>query len=434
MDPRLPPAPRRRPALRSTSLLVAAAWIVLGQGFLLGAEKPDVEYARAVKAGIDAFQADKYSEAASHFEAAVSIRSEAGIWFNLGAARYLNGESREAEKAFMKAVELKRGFYPEAQRYLGRILYERGDWSGVVKHIAACLSPGGDRACWKLLAAAYEQLQDEGNARRAMEMAVLADPADPRLRAALAQALYRAGRYEAALVEFKSAIRLRPADGSLHRYLGYTLVAVKKAIEAIDALETARRLGEKDRFLLSTLADLYTAEGMHREAARAFQAVVKEGGAEIEDLFRLGRMFLGAGETETARSTFLSALELDEKHGPSLLALGETELRRGNLEGARAQFEKASEVEGARVEATRGLGDVAFQGRTFAVAREHFTKALAHDPSSAPIWRKLGHCEFSMQSWGRAIRAYKRALEIDPGDRESEAYLSAAQSMIRRNR
>jgi tetratricopeptide (TPR) repeat protein len=426
------PGPFSSPLLLPAVLSLLCAALPPGKASAL--EKAEAEYARLVRSGVEAFQAGRFGEAADRFKKALEKKSEAGTWFNLGAAYFLGERPAEAERAFRNAVKLRRGFYPEAQRYLGRILYEKGDWSGCVEALAACLSPGGDRGCWKIMAAAYEQLEDEGNTQRALEMAVLADPKDAQLRTSLAQALYRSGRFEAAEVEFRSALRLKPADTTLRRYLGYTLVALHKETEAIDALETALRLGADDRFLLAALADLYSAKNMHREAAAAFQRVLGGGRVGPEERYRLGNLHLRAGDPAKARKSFQQALELAPGHRGALLALADLALAEGKTGEAEKRFEEVLKKNPGDSEGWKGLGDVAFGRGDYPASVEKYEKALAIDSSSPGLWRKMGHAEFSRERWGAAAKAYRRALEIDPGDREAEAYLSASESLVRRTR
>ncbi|MHC5040190.1 MAG: tetratricopeptide repeat protein [Planctomycetota bacterium] len=400
----------------------------------LGGERPEVEYARWVRSGIKAFEAGNYEEAASLFRKALRLKSEAGTWFNLGVAHFLGKQTGEAEEAFRKAVQLKKGRYPEAQRYLGRLLYAKGDWTGTIQALSASLSPGGDTGLWRIMAAAFEQLEDDGNMRRALEMAVLAEPGDANLRSALAQALYREGRYESARVEFIAALRVRPGDPRLHTFLGFTLTALQKEVEAIDVMETALRLGSKDRSMILALADLYARKEMHREAAKAFALVVDAKTAPPRDLYRLSVLHLRAGELDPARSGFERVLEKDPRFVPAMLALGNLEVKTRHHDKARGWYEKALKIAPDTVEAFEGLGDIAYAEKQYASAVTSYEKALVLHPGSSGTWRRLGHAEFSLGHFGAAAKAYRRALEFDPADREAGAYLSATESMLRHRR
>ncbi|GEM_PF-2571528 len=397
-------------------------------------ESDEVRYARLVRKGVDHFRRKEFEKAASLFREALQLKSEPGTWFNLGAAWFNAGRPENAETALREAVRLEDGRYPEAQRLLGRILFARQDWAGAARELAAGLSPGADADAWKLLAASYQRLEDDGNALRTLEMAVLADPHDTRLRASLAHALYRAGRFEASRVEFRAALRMDPANGSLYRYLGYALLALDRENEALDALETARRLGEEDASLLTTLADLYASRNMVREAARAYARILEKRRGTAEDWYRQGSFRLRAGEDEKARKDFLEALKVDPGHAPSRIALGEMDIGAGRLDEAARRFRSVLDDDPNAWQALAGLGDVAYRKEAYDEAAEAFEKALALAPGSGDLWKRLGHAAFSAGRYADAAKAYRRALEFNPGDREADAYLSVSESMLRKGR
>jgi len=422
--------PDRRPFFRCGPIL---ALLLLASVPVLAGEPPEARYARGVREGIEAFRSGRYEEAVQAFQKALEIKQEAGTWFNLGAAQFRLKNLDEARRAFDETLRMD-GAYREAHRFLGRIAYMKKDWASCARELSAASSPGGDSGVWKILAVAFERLEDEGNAKRALEMAAMADPGDVEVRSALASAYYRAGAFASALQEFRTALRLAPARGRLYRYLGYTLVALDRERKAIDALETARRLGESDRGLLSALADLYSSCDMPREASRIFSTLLEAEGTTAEDWSRFAELNLRAGDPDGAKSAFLEVLELEPKRTRALISLGNLELRAGKAKAARKWFEKALALNGESEAAWTGLGDVAYRRDDFDRSARHYRKGLGFSPGNGALWKRLGHAEFSAGRFTAAVRAYRRALEFDPGDREAEAYFSASESALRRLR
>lgn len=415
--------------------LLAAGILLFSAGAPLAraGESPEAEYARKVREGVEHFNAGRFGQAAALFRDALKIREEPGTWFNLGAAAFRLDRMEEAEDAFRRAVKARRGNYPEARRYLGRIFFAREEWRRAVEELGKGLTAGGDGLDWKLLASAYERLGDEANARRALERAVLAEPSDAGLRAALARNLFRSGRHDAARVEFRAALDLVPGDPRLYRDLGYTLIALDRGDEAIDALEAARRLGDGgDRSVLLALADLYASRNMDREAASIYQKALDGVQAGAEDWFRLGTLRVRAGDEGPAREAFEKALQVAPDHLRTLLALGNLALDAGRVDPARAWYRKALAVDPNAADALAGLGDADYREGRWRESADAYRKALAVRPGSGRFWKRLGHAEFAAERYGPASRAYRRALEFDPGDREAQAYLSASESLLRR--
>lgn len=415
----------------SWCLAVALAGCLLAPAAARAGESPEGAFARLVRGGTERFRAGEHAAAAELFEKALAIREEAGLWYNLGAARFLAGDAEGAEPALRKAVALSEGRHADARRLLGRLLYSRGDWAGCADQLSAALTPGGDPGSWRVLSSAFEQMDDPANALRALERAALAAPRDAALRDSLGRALFRAGRLESAVLEFRAALRIAPGNPASYRDLGYALAALGRDGEALDAFETAVRVGGTDRALHRAMGDLYAGRDMFREAAAAYAASPPE---SAEDRYRVAVLHLRARDPVRALVALNATVAAFPDHLPSLLALGGLQLEREELDEARRAFEKALGAAPKDPRPAAGLGDVAYRRGEFAAAVEHYEKALARSPGWATVWKALGHAEYARQRWAAAFRAYGRALEFDPADSEAASWREAAASLLRRTR
>lgn len=112
-------------------------------------------------------------------------------------------------------------------------------------------------------------------AQRTLERAMARNPNSPILRIMHARQLSDAGRKEAAIKEFREAIRLRPTEADAYIQLSFLLIALEREDEAMQVLEDALIYEPQHPVLLTTLA-LHAVQSGNEAAARNWWSRIRE--------------------------------------------------------------------------------------------------------------------------------------------------------------
>jgi serine/threonine-protein kinase len=242
---------------------LAVAWAALGEAYWRRFEKNSetssrdeaaaaVDHALAIDAGLpEAHNArgrgflamGRYDEAKSEFRNAVASRPRYDdAWANLGAAcGGIEGDYAEGLQALRKAIALQPKFFRHWV-YLG-LFHERfAEWAdAMVAYTRATDLKPDSIASWNNLGGVLLRLRNGGDAVRAFERS-LAIQESPESHTNLGNALYYAGRYEEASVQYRKATDLEPRGAVYWKNLGDALTMLNRSAEAGQAYLRARDL------------------------------------------------------------------------------------------------------------------------------------------------------------------------------------------------
>lgn len=222
-------------------------------------------------------------------------------------------------------------------------------------------------------------IADLNGAVRFFASAVVANPAQPRLHADLAQALHASGDHQGAEREFREALRLDPIDAWAYYTYGLMQWRLQRLDEAERALNEAVRMAPEQAGILSTRAVFLLRQGRlaeaEQDAAQAAQVrpdvstvawlrgivALRQGRIEtaaraFEDAERLGATGLGfrlayasaceaLGDASGAAEQYRLALRLDTDNGPARVAFATFLFRQGHLYEAKAEAQEALQLE-----------------------------------------------------------------------------------------
>ncbi len=291
-------------------------------------------------------QAGQSAEARPHFEIALELESEMAVaHVGLGNVERSAGRPDLAAARYTEALRLRPG-YPEAYYNLAQTYVDRGKWNLAIQSLESALE---HRPEWGLAHATLANLlagrgrMDEaiehyrealasqpedadllndlgtaldavGSGEEAREKFLAALDAQPgfyRPHINLANQVWKAGDYAAALREFEEALRLAPQLAEPTNRLARFLAtcpdeALREGERAVALAERARDLTEaRNARVLDTLAAAYAADGRYTDAlATAHQAeqrakldgdeLLAEAIVERLALYALGKPFVAA--------------------------------------------------------------------------------------------------------------------------------------------
>ena len=210
------------------------------------------------------------------------------------------------------------------------------------------------------------------------QQAVELDPSLPAARVALAEALARLGRSEAALDQYRLALTFKTISIPTCKSVIYGLVSVGYPEEAEAALIEHRRVRPTDVRASLAIADYYAVRGRFDDAEREFRA----------------------------------ALELTPENQTIPLRLAGLYRRIGQLDRAKAQVERSLAMR-ASAEGYAMLGSIEFPAKRYLQAATAYEMATEMSPSSPEYWGALGDCyRRSPASEGQSRAAFGRAIEL----------------------
>jgi tetratricopeptide (TPR) repeat protein len=239
----------------------------------------------------------------------------------------------------------------------------------------------------------------------------------------LGQELFKQGRLDGALEQYRAAVVLHPDGDHEQADLGTALVEKGLYGEGIQHLESALainpqyvaaqnslavaylRLGDDDQAVahfrraleikpdaLGTMMNLGSAlhhQGKLDEAIENYRLAAKRFPFEVEPLRRLGRSLAERERFVQAEEAYKEALQLGPNRTDVLLALGNLYMAQTNYDAAGACYQRALKIEPANAGLHYNLGIVeGLRGQTNA-EREELTETLRLKPDFSPAQQRL---------------------------------------------
>jgi tetratricopeptide (TPR) repeat protein len=227
-------------------------------------------------------------------------------------------------------------------------------------------------------------------------------------------ALENEGRKADAIVQYRTALMLRPYYVQPNNNLGIALAAEGKWDEAIRHYERALQIKPDNAEVHCNLGGALAAEGKWDEAIRHYERAlqIKPDNAEVH--CNLGIALTAQGKLTEAMQHFERALQLKPDYAEGHFNLGIALTAQGKLTEAMQQYERALQLKPDYAEAHNNLGiALARQGR-LTEAIQHFERALQIKPDDAEAHDNLGIALASQGKLAEAMQHFEQALQIKP--------------------
>ncbi|NLX98290.1 MAG: tetratricopeptide repeat protein [Rhodopirellula sp.] len=287
---------------------------------------------------------------------------------------------------------------------------------GLVLYQAGCQLPGWKRPVSRPLATSRQLCQqglaaaertDWLEAEKLFAKAVASCPDDPDSHCHYAEALWRRGERDAAVVQMLEAGELAPKDAALRvriaemqRDLGHWDLSLQSA-------QVALTLDPKSPGAWAVLARIKQARGMSREALADFQRSIQYNPTDGQVLFEIAALYLRLDQPQRALVTLQSLSDIyppgeEPQHvllldGVICSALGRYDDAVARLTSARLRGRPTAEILYRLGEAELAAGR---PDRAVSAARE----AIALDPGHEPSRELLGRVDLAAQPGERRLR------------------------------
>lgn len=189
------------------------------------------------------------------------------------------------------------------------------------------------------------------------------------------------GRHDAAVIEYRNAIRQQPGSSEAYRKLGDAYVDQGKSEEGYRAYCTAVDLDPDDVHSRVEAGRLLLSAGRFNEAlVRAVQALERDE-QHVDAQILAGRALTKLGRFDDAQAQLEAAVTVD--HRPAAYAaLGDARLAAGDREGAEAAFRSGVSRAPQSVDARVALAQYLTATARTAQAEQQFLDAVAANPAS----------------------------------------------------
>ncbi len=352
------------------------------------------------------------AEAAVHLKAAAEADpGKLKPWKRYARALEELGQGDEAFKVWRRVLELEPSD-PHAHDRLAELLSGQGLKARALDHLKALADPAGDRAAWRRLARALEELGRSEEAMAAWRRVLELAPADQDAHTALAELL--SDRPAEAVAHWRAVAEASPKNPEAWRGLARSLQATGDAAGAADAWRRRLKLDPDDIETHAALAELV---GDRKQASLPHLRVLAERGPDRAGARRrLAQLLDKAKDRAAAEAAWLSLLEAapadpvpHERLAQLRAAAGDAS---GALEHLRWLADNGPEPERAlrrMAQARKDAGDV--EGEV-----EAWRELLATAPQEIPARERLAVLLDGQGRKAEAIAELRVLAELQPGE------------------
>ncbi len=239
-------------------------------------------------------------------------------------------------------------------------------------------------------------------------------PSEAKWHYDLALALANEGKTEAAIGEYRTALKIDPEDFQARNNLGALFVALGRYPASIREYEEAIRLQPGKAEILSNLGIAWAQLGKTDKAMELFEQALARDPECVQAYNNRAGVLLRLGRPEEAIADYRRVVAIkpddDEAHYNLGLALG----GKGAYEEAITQYRETIRLQPGSDGAHNNLGNaLAALGRTGEAVRE-FERALEINPRLADAHNNLANLLAQKGDWNGAIAHYEQALAVNP--------------------
>ena len=174
----------------------------------------------------------------------------------------------------------------------------------------------------------------------------------------LGAALSRQGKYEAAIVQYRLALKIKPDYADAHYNLGYALAKTGNVNEGLYHFRQAVRIEPKRVKYLNNLGVALSISGNYEEAIGYFQKALKINNADADVHNNIGALLKKEGDRNAAMRHFAAAIALDPLHAGAVYNRGVMLMENGQLKAARQHFARALEISPGYLNAKQDMARV----------------------------------------------------------------------------
>jgi len=386
-------------------------------------------------------------KAIDHLEALTRANpTDTDSWLILGRLYRMSNQGPKAEEAFRKALNAdpnsKTGLASLAQIY-----FEQADYDQAIDLLKKLPESDMDPSLLGMLAYAYSQTHDYGNAVAVYEKALAQEPENQELRRAYADALAGSGNTAAARAELQKILKADHEDGFTYLRLAQLDRQEGRFDQARDELERAKALLSDSLEVPLQQALLEDMVGNQEQAIQILQGLLRKSErpegqytpAEASNraifLERLGLIYRAQNKSGEALDLFRQIVALGFGQAPRGEQLIIDTLRLSRqlpkaLEEADAAIQKFPQERPLHILRAYLLGE---QGRPDEAVKE-LQRFLSNTPADRDIYLSIAQVYSQAKRYAEAEEAIRKALALMPKPEDQEYALFLLGSVYERQK
>ncbi|MBD2182347.1 tetratricopeptide repeat protein [Aerosakkonema funiforme] len=258
--------------------------------------------------------------AVAAIQEAIGHKENAIAYYYQGVTNYKQGNIKDAEVAFRKAIEMDAN-YAEAHANLGLILKQQGKLPEAIEQTRQALRiyPDLAQAHYNLGVSLQAQGQTQ-EAIAAYREAIRVNPNHAEANYNLGVALRNVGKTSEAIAAYREAIRINPKNVTAHINLGTDLTDQGKLEEAISELRKAITLAPEDAEAYNNLGVALYKQNNLTKAISMWEEAIRINPQYAEAHHNLGVALASQVKVEEAIATLKQASDLYRSQGKTQTA------------------------------------------------------------------------------------------------------------------
>ncbi len=235
------------------------------------------------------------------------LDSRSVAFSNLGSVYFNEGQYQNAEKEFLKAIEVN------------------------PKNINA----------HRNLATTYTRMNLYDKALQEYQKALSLDKANYEIHFSIGSIYQNQGQYDLAIQEYEETLALNPKHEGAYQNLGNIYYHLGQMEKAKEYFEKAIAINMENDTAYNNLGSVYFHLGQVDKAMSCYQKAIALNARNANAHSNLGNMYFYKGQLENAIAQYKMALSIDPRHPDAHGNLGNVYSRQGRIQEATGEWEKA---------------------------------------------------------------------------------------------
>src|SRR5438094_145131 len=238
-------------------------------------------------------------------------------------------------------------------------------------------------------------------------------------------------KLDAAVSEFREALRINPQYAQAHYYLGAALFELDNGVdEALVELREAIRLNPENAEAHNTLGLALLEQGSVDEAMSEYREVLRIDPQYAEAHYNLGNALDDQERPEAAAAEYREALRINPGLAQAHYNLGVALKRLGNVDEAVDEYHEALRLKPDLAQAHHALGKALDDQGKRDQAIEQYHEALRLNPGLALAHYNLGNCLRQKGDRAGAAREFRAFLNLAENSSELKTKVERARSIL----
>ena len=230
----------------------------------------------------------------------------------------------------------------------------------------------------------------------------------------LACAFASRGQFDAAILQFRRALEIKPDYAPAHQNLGNTLNRLSRFDEALSHFRAAARLQPDSAQLRAGIGTVLARLGRCDEALAEYTKAL-----EIEPGFamghnNLGNILLDMGRQDEALAHYRQAAKFDPNFAMAHYNLAKLLVDRGDFDEALWHYQQLVRIDPNSSLAHDGLGAALSRMSRFGESLARYRQLLEVNPRDTAARCNMGAAWAECGQFEKALACYRRAVELQP--------------------